>query len=304
MADESSDRMVVKLDPGAPIELTDLTGSFAALARIYERHYRPTRTHDDAPKLYVTRLESGSVIAEIVPYVQILGAMVATMDGGITISDFTRRLWAGIKTFSNPDSLPEGAKPPIHTPSSEDASDIREFMKPLAGKKGAVLSIKHARIEHVDGDRHTVAEYTFDEVEINRASINIDQALSAGVIVPQIAIQEATDEDTDKEIGGHITKEVMLFIEQASRKPGKERGRTGDRGIIPDISAKSLPVYFRKSFQNLKDQMIKGAINPLTNYAFVVDVHVQRLKGKPKAYMITNIHDTIELDDDAVPRRD
>jgi hypothetical protein len=97
---------------------------------------------------------------------------------------------------------------------------------------------------------------------------------------------------------GPILKEVMLFFEQASRKPGKEKGRTGDRGIIPDVSTKSLPVYFRKSFQDLKDQMIRSEVNPLTNYAFVVDVHVQQVDGKPKGYIVVNVHEVTPLGDE------
>lgn len=34
------DRIVIELYPGDPIELGDLSSSFAALARMYERHYR------------------------------------------------------------------------------------------------------------------------------------------------------------------------------------------------------------------------------------------------------------------------
>lgn len=87
----------------------------------------------------------------------------------------------------------------------------------------------------------------------------------------------------------------MLFFEQASRKPGKETGRTGDRGVISDISDKALPVYFRKSFQDLKDQMVRGDVNPLTN-AFVVDVHVQWVDGEPKGYIVTEVHEVVPLD--------
>jgi len=87
----------------------------------------------------------------------------------------------------------------------------------------------------------------------------------------------------------------MLFFEQASRKPGKEAGRTGDRGVVPDVSDKPLPVYFRKSFQNLKERMVKGEVNPLTN-AFVVDVHVQTVEGEPKGYIVTEVHDVVPME--------
>lgn len=287
--EESGDRIVIKLDPGGPVALTDLTESFAALARLYERHYRPEGADAPAPKLYVTRLESGSVIAEIVPYAVLLGAIITTMDSGLIVSDFTRRLWIGIKAFSDPLATKKLA-PGHPTPSREDAEDIQAFVRPLAGKNGASLGIRHARFEKRDGERHTVAEYTFDETELNRATVNIDHALSLSATFSQTELEP--------EAKGSIKKEVMLFFEQASRKPGKEKGRTGDKGIVPDISDKALPVYFRKSFQDLKDQMVRGDVNPLTNNAFVVDVHVQRVDGEPKAYIVTNIHKVIPLEEE------
>ncbi len=279
---ESSDRILIKLDPGGPVSLDDLTESFGALARYYERHYRSDG--ESAPRLYVTKLETGSVWAEIVPYGLILGGLAITaMDSATIVAEFTRRLSAGIRAFSDPAS--SSAKSP---PSRDDAEDIAAFVKPLAGKKGASLGITHARMEKTDGDRKTVVEYKFDEAEINRAAINIDNALEHGTPLIDSA-------DGDK--SSRNVEEVMLFFDQASRKPGKEKGRTGDRGIIPDVTDKPLPVYFRKSFQNLKDQMIKGDVNPLT-CAFVVDAHVQILDDEPKGYIITNVHQVIENGDD------
>ena len=287
--DDPADRLVLSLDPGGPVELTDLTGSFAALARMYERHYRPEAEKETAPKLYVTKLETGSIVAEIAPYAVLLGTAISTMDSAMIVSDFSRRISAGIRAFGDPEaavaSIPEPA------PSREDARDLREFVKPLTGKNGAKLGIRHARFEQRDGEKHTVAEYSFDETELNRAAVNIDHALSSGMF-PGELIDEGIDEDNEDSFYEGVT----LFFEQASRGPGRDSGRTGDRGMIPDIYARPLPVYYRQSFQNLKDQMIKGEVNPLTNYAFVVDVYVKRRPdGRPRAYVITNVHEVIPL---------
>lgn len=267
------DRVIVILDPGQPVELNDLSDSFAALARIYERHYR--NTSDDAPKLYVTRLETGSVIMEIAPLAIFMGA-VAVMDGGMIVADFTNRLWRGIKAFSSPPN----AAPKIEIPSKEDAADLREFAKPLLGKSGAVLGIQHARYEKSDGVSTTVVEYNFDEQELNRAAVNIERVLE---LPPP---DKATEEH-----GGKTHREVMLFLEQANRKPGKQSGRTGDRGIIPDLSEKALPVYFRKGIQELKERMVKSEENPL-EMTFVVDVHTTMLGDEIRGYTVLEIHDS------------
>jgi hypothetical protein len=289
---DTGDRLVLKLDPGGPLELTGLTGSFGALARMYGRHYRAGTDVEPAPRLYVTRLESGSIVAEIAPYALMMGALITTMGGANTIGDFARRLSSGIRAFSDPSQLRSGSTAPDPGPSKSDAADIRAFVRPLTGKAGALLNIKHARLEMHDGERHTLLEYSFDENELNRAVINIDQALSGDRDEVGLA-EEGEPFDVPSEA---ILQEVMLFFEQASRRPGRERGRTGDRGVIPDVSSKPLPVYFRKSFQSLKDQMIRGQTNPLTNNAFIVDVYVHRADdNEPNAYFVTHVHRVVPL---------
>ncbi len=266
------DRVIITLSPGQPMELTDLSSSFAALARIYERHYRTSG--DMAPKLYVTKLETGSVILEIAPLVFAMG--IPILDNTIIVADFAGRLWRGIKAFSG---VP-GDPPRLEAPPRDDAADLREFIRPLTGKMGAALGIKHAKYETDDGVRRTVVEYDFDEAQINRAAVNIDE---------QKRLPPPTDEDAPSASALH--PEVMLFLEQANRGPGKDKGRTGDRGVIPDISDKVVPVYFRKGIQGLKDQMLHGDHNPF-EMVYVVTVHVTRLDGEVQAYTVADIHDS------------
>ncbi|MHA1547295.1 MAG: hypothetical protein ACTSUY_12865, partial [Alphaproteobacteria bacterium] len=251
---------------------------FAALARLYERHYR--REGDEAPKLHVTKLETGSILMEVAPYGLIMGG-IAIMDGSVIVADFTNRIWRGIKSFSSP----AGEAPRIEMPSNEDAKDIKEFAKPLLGKKGASLGIKHARYEKNDGEKRTVVEYTFDESELNRAAINIDRKLEL-----QTVTFGGLEPPSEK-----FRNEVMLFLDQAKRGPGKEKGRTGDKGVIPDVSDKPLPVYFRNGINDLKEQMTRE-VNPLTS-TFVVDVYVQYEEGEPKGYIVTEVHKTFENDE-------
>jgi hypothetical protein len=127
----------------------------------------------------------------------------------------------------------------------------------------------------------TVIEYTFDETELNRAAINIDAALAEPPLLP------SPESPTTKTL-----HEVMLFMDQANRGPGKEKGRTGDRGVIPEVSDKALPVYFRKGYRDLKEHMTKD-VNPMTS-TFVVDAFVQIVNDEPRGYIVFNVHQAIE----------
>lgn len=275
--EQEGDRLIITLDPGQPIELDDFSKSFAALARMYERHYRKG-DGDDAPRLYVTRLQTGSVIMEIAPYGIMMGGL-AMMDGGLIVTEFTSRVWRTIRYFAGGADTTK-----VEQPTREDAQDIREFTKPLLGKNGASLVLRHAKFEKGTDEKKTVIEYNFDEAELNRAALNIDDTLGGS---------PAKSQQDDH---GKINPEVMLFLEQANRGPGKENGRTGDKGIIPDISEKALPVYFRQSIQGIKETMLRGQENPFA-MVFVVDVHASIIDNEPRAYTITAIHDSFPRDE-------
>ncbi|NBB16721.1 hypothetical protein GVN21_15260 [Caulobacter sp. SLTY] len=280
--------MVVELHHGdQPIALDDLADSFSALSSLYQRHY--SNSEDAISKLYVTRVSSGSIIAELAPYAPFFGQAMTAIGHSVTVADFTKRLGSGLKSFISPDQSQSRAKPSAdseYSPDQKDAQQLREFIKPLVGKSGASLKIQRARFEKIEGNRATYIEYEFSESELNRASINMDRALSI-------------ESDT---IRGHYTRphfEVMLFFDSASRGPGKERGRTRDYAVVPEISPRALPVYFRTGVEgNTKEAMVRGETNPLTDVAYIVDLHAQMIDDEPKGYIVTNVHNSLPLAQD------
>jgi hypothetical protein len=66
-------------------------------------------------------------------------------------------------------------------------------------------------LKRTDGDSRTIAEYTFDENEINRASVNIDNAVHTGS--PLLLIESADHLIPGEQVEGSIKTEVMLFFE-------------------------------------------------------------------------------------------
>lgn len=282
--------VIVKLDPVGPIELTSLTESFGGLARFYGRHYR--RESVQAPKLFVTRLESGSVIVEMTPYAVMFGGILLTMEKANTVAEFAERLYGAIRAFADipsPSVQEVPATAVLAEPSNDDAADIRAFVRPLVGKAGASLGIKYARYEKRDGEKHVLAEYILDEAALNRAAINIDNALNSNAKLDAPPSVAELPQPT-------AFREVMLFFDQASQRPGKQKGRTADKGTIPDIWPDPLPIHFLSSL-GLKERMVKGDVNPFTS-AFVVDVVVLRTKGLPRAYTVTQVHEIIPDNND------
>ena len=53
--EDTEDRMIIRLDPGGPIDLEGLGASFAALARFYARHHGPTQDEYTAAVYFQVR---------------------------------------------------------------------------------------------------------------------------------------------------------------------------------------------------------------------------------------------------------
>jgi hypothetical protein len=277
--EDSEDRMIIRLDPGGPIDLEGLGASFAALARFYARHHGPTKDEVEAPRLFISKLENGSIVAEIVPYVVMLGQAVPFMQQAMVIAKFTTKVGRAIRVFSG-EEVPSAPD----VPSKDDARDIREFVRPLTGRRGADLKIQHARFERRDGEKVTILEYSFDENALNRAALTIDAELAKPALPPP----EVEEQPSVKTV-----REAMLFFQQASRGAGKISGRTGDKAIIPAVSDKPLPVYFLKD-ADLKEQMVQGQPNPLKDTTYIVDADIQMVDGEPKGYLVRHVHKVID----------
>jgi hypothetical protein len=279
------DRAIIYLNGDGPIALEDLTDSFSALSRIYKRHFEQSQGEAN-PKLFVSRLKTGSIEAEIVPLLMLVGSAVPYMDGAIIVRDFTKWVGGHVKTFAGigTDSKQQDTKLLTGPISQEDAKDLREFLKPISGKKGAELGVKHAKFSKKDGEREMVAEYDFEESAINRASINLEK---------HILDSEEAEKAEDAQ---RLRPEVLMVWHQASREDGREKGRTGDKAFIESVCDRPLPVYFPKQNNDLKKKMAQDEPHPFSK-AYIVDVNVDYVNGEPKLYRVINLHDTIDIDE-------
>lgn len=271
---KDGDRLIVVIEPNEPVALSELGHSFAALSQIYDRNYGDST----GARLYLTKVSSGSVVAEVAPYAIIMGG-IAMMDASVIVADFSKRLGEGLQAFAGMSKAPPGAL--VH----EDAEDLKTFVKPMLGKAGASLGLKRASYSAVSADGSSVhVDYEFAEAELNRAAANMDRYLEAAEPSPITANDEFLP-----------FEKKLLLVEQASRGPGKLSGRTGDRGLMPDFEAKaSLPLHFAKSVNDIKARMVRTAVNPLAEYAFIVSGYLVERAGVVRSYLITEIHDVVE----------
>lgn len=276
--DFGDEHIVIHIDAKGPIDLEELHASLAALARIYKRQY-PAATEAPPAKLFVTKVTSGSIDLEIVPLLALLGMPIPYMDGALIVRDFVSWIARHLR------SAADASLPSVPDISKDEAKDLNAFVAPMTGRKGANLGLTHARFHRREKsgnvEREIVAEYNFNETEINRAALNLNR-IEGG--------------PRDSQTRYKTEREVLMAFQQADKSPGKERGRTGDRVIISAISDKALPVYFPKEASNIKRLILEQTENPFTK-GYVVDVHVQFTGDDiPKMYSVIALHEIVDID--------
>lgn len=289
MADEversESEGLIIKLDRKGPIELEELAASLAALSRLYARHYGEPLDRVDAksPRLYVTKLETGSLVAYLAPLVPVLGQVVEIMNTTNVVREFARMLGEQIAVFTGRTRAKD--KEERRSPSRDDVKDLREFLKPVTAQADAKLNLKSAKFKRKKPDGEEISvEYNFNSAEINMAALSMERHLEEPL---QLIDIRASDRNV-------TMREKLMFFEQASRKVSKKKERTGDRVVIQDITDKPVKVYFPEGAADIKRTILESTENPFSK-GYIVDVAVQYVGEEPKVYHVMRLHDVVDL---------
>lgn len=272
--DYGPERLIIELETGGPVDLGELAESFHSLERLFERQQQGADGVPPNTKLFVSKIESGSIVTEIAPLLVLFNEPLSYMAATNTIKTFAENIILLLKKFSGEDSEAEA--------TSEDVRDLQAFIKPLTGRKAAELGIVHARFEKRERDKEIIAEYRMKAPEINIADVNLRRASEREALLESHAVHH------------ELKREVLMRLFQASVVQGKEKGRTGDRAIIAAVSERDLPLYFTKQSNDYKKQITEDTEYPFTK-GYIVDVDVEYEGDAPKLYRLLHLHKVVDL---------
>jgi hypothetical protein len=254
-----------------PMPITELAGSFLAIDRLF------VSRAPEGVRLALTEIRQGSIVALLAPYVPMLGQAMTMADSAVTVGDFVKRTRDALNAFAGIDR-PE---PTRDGPDSEIASDLAELIKPLVGKPGAKFGVAHIKYRRETKERTVEVEASYGAAEIDQVARNTEQAVERS--------EAPLTDQSDVDDGPALIRRAVLNLQQANVGPAKERGQTGDRGIVKDVAGRPLPVYFAKTINDLKRKMVGRSSNPFKG-SFVVDVLVNKELGVPKSYTVIEVH--------------
>ncbi len=256
-------RLIVEIKNKEPLELIELTKSLVSLGNQFNNYasqYGDSKENKEA-KLFVKEIKTGSVILDLVEYATV--GSIPFVENMNTILGFTNYIKSTVDYFLKK----EGTKPEL---SESDYKDFSSILNPIAKDNSSQINFS----SKIDGNVYL--------------TVNIDSNKANAL---QNLFRNEINDGKKPELQGDIHNKVLFYWHQAKNDLSSD---AGNKGIIESISSNALRVIFDN--EEIKGKMLKGETNPF-NHAFVVDVKVDTIKGKPSLYKIVSVHEVIDKEE-------
>ena len=249
-------QITLKIENKKPIELLDLTASLAALGEEYLRH--------------LALEEPEAAASEVRLYVNEIrtGSVIATLMAAspqlmeigthaLSVVSFAEKLHKAYTFLIGLGKKPENL-------DRRTLQNLSSIVEPIAKDDASQLNI---------GTNYGPVILTINSGQANHAQNTIRRLLA---------------EDKTVITGYH--EKVVLYWHQARNDP---KSGAGDLGIIESIA--DAPVKVICVNERIKQQMVLDVENPFRE-AYIVDVAVETIKGKPAIYKVMALHEKIPRD--------
>ncbi len=267
------DSIVLRISRSYPIELDKLTFGMMSLGAEYERFVR--KEHPDAQDheadLLVNKITEGSIVIELFGAVQ---PLFQGMNNILIFKQFVEMLGAKLSLLSMPDGRLDDA-------TSRELKDIARFVETVVGDKGGVAELGAVEYVSKTEQRKVAARFSFQGTDAERVIENAEAQ-----------VREITGSEPNRENG------VLMRLFQTNIGAAAPDRASGEKGIIESLSEHPRRLIYAS---DLAGQRIKGAWSDQGKspyeLGFTVDVDVQMVNGKPRAYRILDVHDIFPLDE-------
>lgn len=262
VVDMSEGLISIKINNVHPVELNKFTLSLSKFADEYKYFCKKKEipSKQEEVVLYVKEVKTGSIEVILTAAASLLPVIEYTN----LFMDFGSYLIRIINYLLGKSERPTDI-------DQKDCINIRDINEVIANNSGSNINIK------------------FGDITNSALFLNINSQ-EANAIQNQVAKELEKLAEPD----GKERKEVVLYWKQVKKGEGVKKGTTGDKAIIEAISPHPLSVYFPENVSWIKKRMTEEKSNPLKT-AYIVDVEILSVKGKPIAYKITNIHEELDI---------
>lgn len=276
-------RMRLHFNVHDPVELVEMTLAFQGLGHEYQSFLKSRFLEADPKanvaevKLYITRIESNCILAELAPALPMLGAVAPILSDVNTVHDFVQKTGQTIKWLMELAGKKDLTAEEIPH-SKRRIGNVRDVVRLVAKNSNSNLGLAAIRYEELSGQDRAVLEMRFSDADCRLAEQGATRALAA------LDVREKADRE-----------KVLMYFYQTNIEDPKAGGRTGDKAVIESISREPLSVYIipETDQQKVRYVLDDKSHNPL-HTGFVVDVNIENDRhGRPRLYRVVRVHDVI-----------
>jgi hypothetical protein len=269
----------LKLDTDEPVALSDFVAEFVAIGNQFEKFIARERPDLKADtEIYIKEVRTGCIEADLVAWILAGGASAAWAIDKMDKIQILAKFVESMKTRISP-YFRKGGRTPDATKS--DLSDFYKTTKAIARDPKATASLEAAFFE--DGERKIRAAFKFNNAEAKQAEFEIAEHRQE--------LDAKTDENKER---------VLLQFVRPSVESGKPGKKGGERGVIPSLAKRALPVLYASKLA--EERMLHEKMQLAGNVfraLFDVSVNVElNASGNPRAYRVTEVHTVIEDGDE------
>lgn len=267
---EDAPRIVVTIENRDPIDLLDFTASLTALAREHEATMRATRPSLDIEetRLLVVDVRRGSIVLELLPA---LAPLVSTVEFANAAIQFVQHISTAFNILRE-----FGGR--LSDPTTQQLKNMNDMVQTIVKDTDGSL---HVGVKHSDGR-------VIQEILIRRDSARLISENS----------QAQRKEIELEKLGAVAYPRVLMRLHQTSVEDLKVGKKASEKGIVESIDATPRHLIYVSDLagQRIKDVILEPDGNPYQK-GFVVDLDVETVSGRPRAYRILQVHEVIDLED-------
>lgn len=251
-------KLEIEIKNQRAVELADFAKSMASLADEYSRYLSSgenSATPDDV-KLFVRDMRSGSIIADLVA---LAPAAIPFLEHAQTLVGYAQHL-KGLYDFY----CGKTSASPLTPVDKSTLQNLSTIVEPIAKDAGSQMNIAAMNIQG-----GVVMNFGVTSLEANAAQNAIRRELEAA----------------REPITGLHEQVVMYWAQARNATKG-----TGDKARVESIFKGDVKVRF--ATDALKAKMLHDVAYPF-GCAFVVDVIVETVKGRPALYKVVAVHEEL-----------
>ena len=272
LMDEHTPYITINLDLKDPVQLEDFVGFFGAISGQFDRYIRTE--HPDAAsqaRIFVKEVRPGSIVADLFPGG--IGDIIEIMDRILIVIAFADLVGRGIINYARNKRNPDATR--------GELKDLYDTVEVLAKDRDGKAKVETVTYEKGAWTRKVA--FTFNTEQARKAVENIE---------------DHRNELNKKEGADH--PRVLMYFKRSDIGDVALGKRSGERVVVEKLSEKDLPLIYAS---NLSEERIKHEIREtednIYHKGFVVDVNVQTKGGRPIAYVVTHVHQVIDLPRDS-----